>query len=161
MEWSEPQPAAGNDWTVVLSDLRRSVSNLVLYVLESMPMPWIFPSLASSQGGGSGGGGGAGGGGGGGVGHFSKTDARPWDHEWMGLSELASSVAAAADGPAQPALSAAPPPPPPPSSLPHEKPKRMSKKKQVAAAAAAAAAAPPPPPPAPLSSPAHLIVPSF
>jgi len=130
---------------------------LVLYVLESMPMPWIFPSRASSQGGGSGGGGGAGGGGGGGggVGHFSKTDARPWDHEWMGLSELASSVAAA-DGPAQPALPAAAPPPPP-SSLPHEKPKRMSKKKQVAAAAAP----PPPPPPAPLSSPAHLIVPTF
>ena len=37
------------DWTSVLFDLRRSVSNLVLYVLESMPLPWLLtPSAAAA-----------------------------------------------------------------------------------------------------------------
>lgn len=30
-------------WTTVLSDFRRSVSNLVLFMLEAIPMPWVFP----------------------------------------------------------------------------------------------------------------------
>lgn len=30
-------------WTTVLGDFRRSVSNLVLFLLESIPMPWVFP----------------------------------------------------------------------------------------------------------------------
>jgi len=33
------QGQPGSDWSTVLFDLRRSVSNLVLYVLESMPLP--------------------------------------------------------------------------------------------------------------------------
>ena len=37
------------DWTSVLFDLRRSVCNLVLYVLESMPLPWLLtPSAAAA-----------------------------------------------------------------------------------------------------------------
>lgn len=30
-------------WNTVLSDFRRSVSNLVLFMLEAIPMPWVFP----------------------------------------------------------------------------------------------------------------------
>jgi hypothetical protein len=36
-------------WTTVLSDFRRSVSNLVLFMLESIPMPWIFPVPPGQQ----------------------------------------------------------------------------------------------------------------
>ena len=45
---SHPQEA-NSDWTTVLFDLRRSVSNLVLFVLESMPVPWLFPVAASNS----------------------------------------------------------------------------------------------------------------
>jgi hypothetical protein len=38
-----------SEWNTVVFDLRRSVSNLVLYVLESMPLPWVFPPIASAQ----------------------------------------------------------------------------------------------------------------
>lgn len=40
---------SGADWNTVLFDLRRSVSNLVLYVLESMPVPWLVhpPQVAA------------------------------------------------------------------------------------------------------------------
>ena len=44
---SSPAPAsasAASDWNLVLSDFRRSVSNLVLYILESVPSPWFVPS---------------------------------------------------------------------------------------------------------------------
>ena len=45
---AQPQQES-SDWTTVVFDLRRSVSNLVLYVLESMPLPWVFPPVASAQ----------------------------------------------------------------------------------------------------------------
>ena len=45
---AQPQPES-SEWTTVVFDLRRSVSNLVLYVLESMPLPWVFPPIASAQ----------------------------------------------------------------------------------------------------------------
>jgi len=38
-----PPVVAANDWLTVLSDLRRSVSNLVLYVLECVPLAHPFP----------------------------------------------------------------------------------------------------------------------
>ena len=40
-----PSSLSSSDWTMVLSDFRRAVSNLVLYVLESVP----FPANASPQ----------------------------------------------------------------------------------------------------------------
>ena len=45
---AQPQDSAASssaDWTMVLSDFRRAVSNLVLYVLESVP----FPAAATHQ----------------------------------------------------------------------------------------------------------------
>jgi len=39
----DPNTQNNNDWQTVLSDLRRSVSNLVLYVLECVPLA-VFPS---------------------------------------------------------------------------------------------------------------------
>ena len=41
--------SSGGDWTTVLCDLRRSVSNLVLYVLESMPVPWLLTSATTTS----------------------------------------------------------------------------------------------------------------
>ena len=46
--------AAPSDWTMVLSDFRRAVSNLVLYVLESVPFPAtatppVFPPPLSGR----------------------------------------------------------------------------------------------------------------
>jgi len=46
--WIPQQQQQQQDWSPVLYDLRRSVSNLVLYALESMPLPWIFPPNAST-----------------------------------------------------------------------------------------------------------------
>lgn len=49
----QQQPSASSsvvdDWTLVLSDFRRSVSNLVLFMLESIPMPWVFPQQQQQQ----------------------------------------------------------------------------------------------------------------
>jgi hypothetical protein len=46
MDLQQPASSYGHHddyWTTVLSDFRRSVSNLVLFLLESIPMPWVFP----------------------------------------------------------------------------------------------------------------------
>ena len=40
---ADPNDNSPCSWSTVVFDLRRSVSNLVLYVLESMPIPWVFP----------------------------------------------------------------------------------------------------------------------
>lgn len=133
----QPDQSSGLDnpcsWSTVVFDLRRSVSNLVLYVLESMPIPWIFPPAAGP------------------AGNLTVPPAVPSARDSM--DELDAWLDQTAAAPAEPPKQVEPTPPPlmtaaapvkvellPPPPTKPKKPSTASKRKTPAAAAPAPSA---------------------